>query len=87
MPLFVITVIYGLAWKRTNWQGALAGFVGGGLCALSCYAMTHYGIWQHDISFDRRVAPVIGGLGALIITPIFTLLTRKPDERALFASM
>ncbi len=80
MPLFVITVIYGLAWKRTNWQGALAGFVGGGLSALSCYV-----IWPNDVSFDRRVAPVIGGLGALIITPVVTLLTRKPDERVLFA--
>jgi solute:Na+ symporter, SSS family len=89
MPLFVITVIYGLAWRRTNWQGALAGFVGGGLCALSCYAMTRYGFWLHDISFDRRVAPVIGGVGALIITPIVTLLTSRSsiNRDAVFKSM
>src|SRR5207244_8733074 len=31
MPLFVITVIYGLGWRRINWQGAAAAFVLGGL--------------------------------------------------------
>lgn len=30
MPLFVITIIFGVFWKRTNWQGATAGFVVGG---------------------------------------------------------
>jgi SSS family solute:Na+ symporter len=37
MPLFVITIVYGLCWKRTNWQGATAGFVAGGLAGLLCY--------------------------------------------------
>ena len=37
MPLFVITVIYGLLWRRTNWQGATAGFVCGGLMGFACY--------------------------------------------------
>jgi Na+/proline symporter len=82
MPLFVITVIYGLAWRRTNWQGALGGFVGGGLTALSCYL-----VWRHDISLARKIAPVVGGVAALIITPIVTLLTPKPDDRAVFAAM
>src|SRR3954469_3062686 len=27
MPLFVITIIYGLSWRRMNWQGAAAGFL------------------------------------------------------------
>ena len=31
MPLFVITIVYGLFWRRTNWQGAAAGFVAGGI--------------------------------------------------------
>ena len=39
MPLFVVTVIYGMAWTRTNWQGAVAGFVGGGLAGVSCYLL------------------------------------------------
>src|SRR5439155_17931688 len=29
MPLFVITIVYGLLWKRANWQGAVAGFLTG----------------------------------------------------------
>jgi solute:Na+ symporter, SSS family len=39
MPLFVVTVIYGIAWTRTNWQGAAAGFIGGGLAGVGCYLL------------------------------------------------
>jgi SSS family solute:Na+ symporter len=39
MPLFVVTVIYGIAWTRTNWQGAVAGFIGGGLAGVGCYLL------------------------------------------------
>jgi solute:Na+ symporter, SSS family len=39
MPLFVITVIYGLLWKRANWQGALAGFVAGGTVGVLWYLL------------------------------------------------
>src|SRR5262249_6826240 len=39
MPLFVVTVIYGMAWRRTNWQGAVAGFVAGGLAGVGCYLL------------------------------------------------
>jgi SSS family solute:Na+ symporter len=37
MPLFVITVIYGLLWRRMNWQGAAAGFLFGGAAGVMCY--------------------------------------------------
>ncbi len=39
MPLFVITIIYGLLWKRANWQGATAGFVIGGTAGILTYAL------------------------------------------------
>jgi len=39
MPLFVVTVIYGIAFKRTNWQGAVAGFVAGGIAGIGCYLL------------------------------------------------
>ena len=39
MPLFVITVIFGLLWKRTTWQGALAGFFAGGLVGVTWYLL------------------------------------------------
>ncbi|MDH7480831.1 MAG: sodium:solute symporter family protein [Armatimonadota bacterium] len=37
LPLFVITVIWGLMWKRTTWQGAMAGFFIGGLAGILTY--------------------------------------------------
>lgn len=37
MPLFVVTVIYGLMWRRANWQGAVAGLICGGAAGLTCY--------------------------------------------------
>jgi hypothetical protein len=80
MPLFVITVIYGLAWKRVNWQGALGGFICGGLAAMSCYVA-----WP--VSHARKIAPIVGGVAALIITPIIALLTRPAEDRGVFASM
>ena len=37
MPLFVITVVFGLMWRRTTWQGALVGFFAGGLVGFGAY--------------------------------------------------
>jgi len=37
LPLFVITIIYGLMWKRTTWQGAMAGFFVGGAAGIASY--------------------------------------------------
>ncbi|MCU0289535.1 MAG: patatin-like phospholipase family protein, partial [Acidobacteria bacterium] len=34
MPLFVIAVIYGLLWKRVNWQGAVAGYIAGAISGI-----------------------------------------------------
>lgn len=37
LPLFVIAIIYGLLWKRTTWQGAMAGFFSGGAMGIFAY--------------------------------------------------
>jgi SSS family solute:Na+ symporter len=37
LPLFVITILFGLFWKRTTWQGAMAGFFGGGALGIMSY--------------------------------------------------
>jgi Na+/proline symporter len=37
LPLFVVTIIYGIFWKRTNWQGATAGFAIGAAVGASTY--------------------------------------------------
>jgi SSS family solute:Na+ symporter len=85
MPLFVVTVIYGLAWKRTNWQGALAGFLLGGLGACACYYFDSQGV-----DHARQMAPIIGTAVALLVTPIVTLLTPHAHNhaaQAVFASL
>jgi SSS family solute:Na+ symporter len=78
MPLFIITVVYGLLWRRVNWQGALAGFLLGGVGSVGCYL---YYTYVHDMPFKKaidpakQIAPIVGSLVALIVTPIVTLLT------------
>src|SRR5688500_7556119 len=39
MPLFIITIVYGLFWKRANWQGAVAGFIAGGIVGVMTYVL------------------------------------------------
>jgi len=54
MPLFVVTVIYGMAWRRTNWQGAVAGFVAGGLGGVGCYLMLDPEFFQSYVLAPAR---------------------------------
>lgn len=37
LPLFVITILFGMLWKRTTWQGAMAGFFSGGAIGIFSY--------------------------------------------------
>ena len=37
MPVFVITIVYGLFSRRTNWQGAIGGYIVGATAGLMCY--------------------------------------------------
>ncbi|MGC8595548.1 MAG: sodium:solute symporter family protein [Candidatus Kryptoniota bacterium] len=69
MPLFVITVIYGLLWKRANWQGAIAGYLAGALAGVIC---------QYFYKMDFNLTTFISAATALVVTPIVSLLT--PDE-------
>ena len=39
MPIFVVTIVYGLLWKRANWQGAVGGFIAGSSAGLLAYAL------------------------------------------------
>ncbi|HWB53256.1 MAG TPA: sodium:solute symporter family protein, partial [Tepidisphaeraceae bacterium] len=77
MPLFVVTVLYGLLWKRANWQGATAGFLIGGLCGI----LTYHWIGPHSTEV-RSIVPFVSAGAALIITPVVSLLTGKgPRQR------
>ena len=54
MPLFVITIVYGLFWRRANWQGAAAGFVAGGTVGVMTYVIL-------EPQVNVYVAGLIGG--------------------------
>lgn len=58
MPLFVVTIIYGLFWKRANWQGATAGFIIGGTVGILCYVLIDP---KH---FNTYLAPLLSVLPA-----------------------
>jgi len=65
MPFFVITILYGLLWRRTNWQGALIGYLAGvSAGSISAYVM---GV---DAFFFSTFA---GTVTALVVTPIVTM--------------
>lgn len=65
MPLFVITIIYGLLWKRANWQGAIAGYLSGAFSGIIC---------QYLYKFDFNQTTYISAGVALVVTPIVSLL-------------
>ncbi len=67
MPLFVIAVIYGLLWKRINWQGAVAGYIAGAVSGI---------IGQFFYSLNFNVTTFITAGTALLITPLISLVTK-----------
>ena len=68
MPLFVIAIPFGLLWKKTTWQGAMAGYLAGSATG----AVLRFG-------FNVDVAPVtlISGVVAAFICPTVSLLTQR----------
>ena len=75
MPLFVITVVYGLFSRRVNWQGALAGFLLGGVGSGACYLL-------YPMDYAKQIAPIVSGLVALLVTPLVTMFTASPKHDA-----
>jgi len=73
MPLFVITVVYGLMWKRTNWQGAVAGFLAGGAVGMTVYFLTP----KEHLDLVRNLMPIISSSVALVVTPVVSVLTAR----------
>jgi SSS family solute:Na+ symporter len=71
MPLFIIAVMYGLLWKRANWQGAIGGYVAGSVAG---------GIGQFYYGLDFNVTTFITAGVTLVVTPLITIFTRQPDE-------
>ena len=76
MPLFIIAIVYGLLWKRANWNGAIVGYTAGALAGV---------IGQFVLRFDFNLTTFISAGVTLGVTPVVSLLTRKPDESKLTA--
>jgi SSS family solute:Na+ symporter len=70
MPLFVITIVYGLLWKRANWQGAIAGYFCGLIAGI---------IAQFFYHVDFNITTYISGGVALIATPLVSLITAQTN--------
>jgi SSS family solute:Na+ symporter len=67
MPLFIIAIVYGLLWKRANWQGAIGGYLAGS---------TVGAIGQFYYELDFNVTTFITAGVALVLTPIISLMTQ-----------
>lgn len=76
MPLFVIAVIYGLLWKRVNWQGAVSGYISGAISGI---------IGQFFFGLDFNITTFITAGTTLIVTPIISLLTKEESNEKIEA--
>ncbi len=75
MPFFMITIVFGLLWRRANWQGVLIGYLAGvaagGICAYS------YGVDAFFFSI------IMSSLTTLCVTPVATLMFPLPQSEHL----
>jgi SSS family solute:Na+ symporter len=77
MPLFIVAILYGLLWKRSTWQGAIAGYLSGALAG---------GLARFYLQFDINISTFCSAGAALIICPIVSLLS-KPESDFKLASI
>lgn len=71
MPLFVIAIVYGLLWKKANWQGAMAAYLGGAIAGAAL---------RFGLHFDVAFVTLISGGVALVVCPIVSVLTRSETD-------
>jgi len=91
MPIFVIAIVYGLLWRRTNWQGAVGGYVIGAAAGLWCYLFfdrnpdlnaspiveTLFGRVTDWGQWAKSLAAIASTAAAMIATPVVTLFFRR----------
>ena len=75
MPFFVITIVFGLLWKRANWQGVLIGYLSGVLVGATCAAV--YGTDAFFFSI------FLSTLATLVVTPLVTFIFPAQKHREL----
>ena len=76
MPFFVITIVFGLFWKRANWQGVLIGYLAGVIAGI---AVVVHG-WPE---FNFYASTFIGTGVVLLVTPLASFMFRKPDKEVI----
>jgi solute:Na+ symporter, SSS family len=67
MPLFIIAIVYGLLWKRINWQGAIGGYLSGAIAGV---------LGEYFFRLDFNLTTFISAGFALLLTPIISLMTK-----------
>jgi SSS family solute:Na+ symporter len=95
MPLFVVAIVYGLLWRRTNWQGAVAGYALGALAGLGCYRFfkgdpdlsaypfltSLFGDDPNWTVWAKSFAGIASTAAALVVTPLATVCFRRQPPR------
>jgi SSS family solute:Na+ symporter len=71
MPLFVVAVVYGLFWRRTTWQGAIAGYLGGAIVGA---------ILRFAFQVDIATVTFASGGVALMIAPLVSFVTPRKSS-------
>ena len=74
MPLFVVCVIYGFLWKRTNWQGAIGGYIAGVIAGVLAFHP-----WSAPFGIFATCT-FISMIASLAATPIITLFFKPQEE-------
>ncbi len=71
MPLFVVAIFYGLLWKRTTWQGAVAGYLAGAMAG---------GLARFGAGLDNNTATFYSAGVAFLVCPLVTWLTKRANH-------
>ena len=74
MPLFIVAIVFGLLWKRANWQGAIGGYLIGAAAGI---------VGQYFYHLNFNLTTFISAGFALVATPIISLLTQKVDNSSI----
>jgi solute:Na+ symporter, SSS family len=74
MPLFVVAIVYGLLWRRTNWLGAVAGYTSGAVAGV---------VGQFTLRMDFNTTTFITAGVALLVTPLASILSKPAESQGL----
>jgi SSS family solute:Na+ symporter len=71
MPLFVVAILYGLLWKRSTWQGAVAGYLAGAIAG----SLAKF--WG---GYDFNSATFFSAGAALLVCPLVSWMCKPTDD-------